>query len=219
MPATLSITSKNMLNAPLCLPDGTVAFTTSTEKHLFKGRGITAFQGQSHFAHTHAEINWKNKYFDINGEVLPHNRIMQKSGGLFSRRVEARREVIWPNLDVLIQPQDMDIREFVVELHYDNKEWTAKSPTTNVIIGRFRSRRERLLHDDENATLTIDVDLASPEAMFLILAFMYSETRRLDNVKTSDTAGAGVEVGGAIAGAFHRLKWHSGRKLQDATVC
>lgn len=184
MPATLSITSKNMLNAPLCLPDGTVAFTTSTEKHLFKGRGITAFQGQSHFAHTHAEINWKNKYFDINGEVLPHNRIMQKSGGLFSSR------------------KTWTYGKFVVELHYDNKEWTAKSPTTNVIIGRFRSRRERLLHDDENATLTIDVDLASPEAMFLILAFMYSETRRLDNVKTSDTAGAGVEVGGAIAGAF-----------------
>ena len=56
-------------------PCATIAFSTTTKESFWKGRDTTVVQGQNYFAKTHASIDWRDKYFDINGQVLPFDRI------------------------------------------------------------------------------------------------------------------------------------------------
>ena len=83
---TLTFGKEDILNTILTFPDGTIAFSTSTKESFWKGRDTTVIQGQNYFAKTHASIDWRDKYFDINGQVLPFDRI--KHTKTLSRWVE-----------------------------------------------------------------------------------------------------------------------------------
>ncbi|TRM68334.1 hypothetical protein BD626DRAFT_534423 [Schizophyllum amplum] len=175
---TLLITAKDILNSTFAFEDGTIAFVTTTHGTFWKGRDTTSVQGQNYFAQTRAAIDWRDKYLDINGQVLPHDRIKHNNGGLLS----SKRTWTWGG--------------FIVELHYSHHEWTAQVPSGST-IGRFRSYRDHIFHSDEKASVTLDFDIASPEATFLLLAFIYSETKRIDDEQAAINAGAAS--GGAVA--------------------
>ncbi|KAL1744375.1 hypothetical protein HDZ31DRAFT_64128 [Schizophyllum fasciatum] len=157
---TLTFDKKDLLNTTLALPDGTIAFTTTTKEGFWKGRDTTVVQGQNYFARTRATIDWRDKYFDINGQVLPFDRIKQ------TKTFSSKRWWTWGG--------------FTTEMHYAHGEWTASIPS-GAAIGHFRSHKGHVFHDDERARLTLDFDIAAPEATFLILAFLYTETKRLDD--------------------------------------
>ncbi|KAI5825061.1 hypothetical protein K523DRAFT_420319, partial [Schizophyllum commune Tattone D] len=62
------------------------------------------------------------------------------------------------------------------------------SVPSGAVIARYRSYKGHLFHDNEHAQLTIDFDLASPEATFLILCFLYTETRRIEDEEAARRA-------------------------------
>ena len=72
---TLTFGKEDILNTILTFPDGTIAFSTSTKESFWEGRDTTVIQGHNYFAKTHASIDWRDKYFDSNGQVLPFDRI------------------------------------------------------------------------------------------------------------------------------------------------
>ncbi|KAI5894114.1 uncharacterized protein SCHCODRAFT_02700665 [Schizophyllum commune H4-8] len=164
---TLTFGKEDILNTILTFPDGTIAFSTTTKESFWKGRDTTVMQGQNYFAKTHASIDWRDKYFDINGQVLPFDRIKH------TKTLSSKRWWTWGG--------------FTVEMQHHHGEWTASVPS-GAVIARYRSYKGHLFHDNEHAQLTVDFDLASPEATFLILCFLYTETRRLEDEQAARNA-------------------------------
>ncbi|KAG5646620.1 hypothetical protein DXG03_002924 [Asterophora parasitica] len=160
--AFLTFSDKDILNSELhpSFPDA--SYRIKTHSGLF-GRRTTALTPLSHgspYRGIAGEIDWKAKKFQIGG-VKRKWKSLKRGGGVFS----SGKEWHWSG------------RSYVVRYH--DKEWTATRHSWGNSAGAvFRLRRTHLFRSNEPASISFSQDIPPEDMVFLILVFLYSETKR-----------------------------------------
>ncbi|KAJ7617137.1 hypothetical protein FB45DRAFT_933501 [Roridomyces roridus] len=121
-----------------------------------------------------AAINWKDKTFEINGQKRPCSELKRSVGPLFNKRKFWR----WSE----------ERKEY--EISYTHEEWKVTIEDGKTIAGRFLVPfRPHLFSKTKPAVIHLTTTALAEDEVFLILVFVYEETKRQDKTNTTPLGG------------------------------
>ncbi|KAK6987468.1 hypothetical protein R3P38DRAFT_2574792 [Favolaschia claudopus] len=166
MSLPLTFADKKLLETSLIGPDNMVYYTTSTTKSC-SGRKLTTVTAASGVV---GLINWRDKTFSLNGAMKKWDELKSKSAGM----CHSDREWNWGP------------RPFNLKYHGNCSKELLATPLNGTVADtvRFTTHRQHLLHDNERAVLYFPYHMQDElERMFLLLAILYMEIHRQDQVR------------------------------------
>ncbi|RDB20596.1 hypothetical protein Hypma_012121 [Hypsizygus marmoreus] len=148
--------SKNMLNSVIQSDtDHTPYYTTHTTSG-FRGRKVTTITGPAPAQQISGTIHWRTGIFDVGGVQRSTAEVKRKLGGLF----DGDREWKWSGHTYVVTSI--------------GGQWVATQPSHQTPSAVLR------LSSDSPITVSFAPDVAIEDTFFLLMIFIYSETKEED---------------------------------------
>lgn len=150
----------------------------------FRGRKTTTLvpTGRSSSHRIPAAIHWRERTFEMGGVKHDWSTLKHNTGGIFS----SSREWRWSR------------KSYTVKFHH--AIWTASlTSSPHTTRATFSPYKSHWFSPNESGQISIPVDVSDEDTAFLILVMIYSETKRLDSARSSDTAASSSADASAAA--------------------
>ncbi|KAJ7064896.1 hypothetical protein C8F01DRAFT_779538 [Mycena amicta] len=162
----------NVLNAHIrAVHDNSILYTVRTT-FGYRGRKDTILCDANPVpgaSATVGAIHWQDKTLEIMGHRKPYSELKRQAGRFFNRTRHWR----W-------SPDRKDY-----ELLFEGEEWKATLNQNMLIAGRFCVPRPHLFSKQPPTLLHLTKTALAEDEIFLILVFIYCETKRQDRTNSS----------------------------------